>query len=73
VYAGALAAQLAFYAAAAAGALTRRRRGPLARALAVPYAFCLLNLTTVAGVWHFVTGRQSVQWRKAARAGSEAA
>jgi cellulose synthase/poly-beta-1,6-N-acetylglucosamine synthase-like glycosyltransferase len=73
VYAGALAAQLAFYAAAAAGALTRRRRGPLARALAMPYAFCLLNLTTVAGVWRFVTGRQSVRWRKAARAGSEAA
>jgi cellulose synthase/poly-beta-1,6-N-acetylglucosamine synthase-like glycosyltransferase len=73
VYAGALAAQLAFYAAAAAGALTRRRRGPLARALAVPYAFCLLNLTTVAGVWRFVTGRQDVRWRKAARAGSEAA
>ena len=73
VYAGALAAQLAFYAAAAAGAMTRRRRGALARALAVPYAFCLLNLTTVVGVWRFVTGRQSVQWRKAARAGSEVA
>ena len=75
LYAGACAAQLAFYGAAAAGALVGRRRGPLARALAVPYAFCLLNLTTLVSVWQILSGRQSVQWRKAAEAaaGREAA
>ena len=73
VYAAALTLQLAFYLAAAAGAMLRQRRGALARVLAVPYAFCLLNLTTLVGVGRFVTGRQPVQWRKAAHAGSEAA
>ena len=73
MYAIALGVQLVFYAAAAAGAMLRRRRGVIARVLAVPYAFCLLNVTTIVGVWRFVTGRQSVQWHKAAEAGSEAA
>lgn len=73
VYAGALAAQLLFYATAAAGAMVRERRGRVARVLGVPYAFCLLNLTTLVAVWRFVTGRQTVQWRKAAEAGREAA
>ena len=65
VYAAALAFQLAFYAAAAAGALLGRRRGALSRLLAVPYAFCLLNLTTVVALVRLATGRQQVQWSKA--------
>jgi cellulose synthase/poly-beta-1,6-N-acetylglucosamine synthase-like glycosyltransferase len=66
LYAGLLGAQLCFYGAAVAGALVGRRRGRLARLLALPYAFCLLNLTTVVGIWQLSTGRQSVRWRKAA-------
>ena len=64
IYAVALLAQVALYAAAAAGAVLRDRRGPLARLLAVPYAFCLLNFTTLVALGRFVTGRQTVQWRK---------
>ncbi len=65
-YAGACTAQVVFYAAAATGALVRGRRGAVARLLGVPYAFCLLNLTTLVSLWRFALGRQAVQWRKAA-------
>jgi cellulose synthase/poly-beta-1,6-N-acetylglucosamine synthase-like glycosyltransferase len=68
VYLWALVAQLAFYAAAAAGMLTARRGGVVARALAVPHAFCLLNLTTLVSLWWYATGRQTVQWQKATEA-----
>ena len=68
LYAVALGLQLAFYAAAAAGMLTARRAGVLARLLAVPHAFCLLNLTTLVSLWRYATGRQSVQWQKATEA-----
>jgi poly-beta-1,6-N-acetyl-D-glucosamine synthase len=67
-YAAMLATQLAFYGAAAAGAVVGRRRGRLARLLGVPYAFCLLNLTTLVALARFVTGRQPVRWQKAADA-----
>jgi cellulose synthase/poly-beta-1,6-N-acetylglucosamine synthase-like glycosyltransferase len=74
LYATALALQLAFYATAAAGMLTARRAGRLARLLAVPHAFCLLNLTTVVSLWRYLTGRQTVRWQKATEAArSEAA
>jgi cellulose synthase/poly-beta-1,6-N-acetylglucosamine synthase-like glycosyltransferase len=63
-YAFAVAAQTALYACAAAGALLRHRRSGPARLLAVPYAFCLLNLTTLVALGRFITGRQTVQWRK---------
>jgi cellulose synthase/poly-beta-1,6-N-acetylglucosamine synthase-like glycosyltransferase len=71
-YAGVLAAQLAFYGAAAVGAMLCGRRDRVARLLGVPYAFCLLNVITLVAVWRFATGQQTVQWRKAAEAGSEA-
>ena len=67
-YRAAFAAQLVFYAAAAGGALARGRSGRLARVLAIPYAFCLLNLTTLVSLWHFARGRHDVRWRKAAEA-----
>jgi hypothetical protein len=63
VYAVALALQVVFYGAAAGGALLQRRRGPFARVLALPYAFCLLNLTTLAAVARSLSGRHTVQWR----------
>jgi biofilm PGA synthesis N-glycosyltransferase PgaC len=68
VYASALAIQLAFYAAAAMGAMLPGRGGRLARVVGVPYAFCLLNLTTIVAIWRFAFGRQPVQWRKAVEA-----
>jgi poly-beta-1,6-N-acetyl-D-glucosamine synthase len=65
LYAVALTAQIAFYTAAAIGALLGRGRGVLSRVLAVPYAFCLLNLTTLVALARLVSGRQQVQWSKA--------
>jgi hypothetical protein len=65
VYAAALVTQLAFYVAAGMGALLGRGRGLLSRALALPYAFCLLNGTTLVALARLATGRQQVQWRKA--------
>lgn len=74
LYAVLLAAQALFYGAAVAGALASGRSGALARVLALPYAFCLLNLTTVVALLRFATGTQTVRWRKAADAArSEAA
>lgn len=74
VYAAALVSQLAFYVAAAAGIVTAHRSGILPRLLAMPYAFCLLNLTTLVSLWRYATGAQTVRWQKAAEAArSEAA
>ncbi|HEY7517078.1 MAG TPA: glycosyltransferase family 2 protein [Methylomirabilota bacterium] len=67
LYLLALALQGIFYAAAAGGALLQRRGGRLARLLAIPYAFCLLNLTTLAAIARSLTGRHSVQWRHAVK------
>jgi cellulose synthase/poly-beta-1,6-N-acetylglucosamine synthase-like glycosyltransferase len=72
VYAAALAAQGAFYAAAAVGAVLGGR-GALSRLLAVPYAFCLLNLTTVVALARLASGRQQVQWSKAVDAAARRA
>jgi cellulose synthase/poly-beta-1,6-N-acetylglucosamine synthase-like glycosyltransferase len=66
LYMLALALQGAFYAAAVAGAVLRHRTGRLARLLAIPYAFCLLNVTTLAAVARTLTGRHTVQWRSVA-------
>ena len=73
LYATALAIQVGFYALAALGAVTGRRTGSLARLLAVPYAFCLLNLTTVVAVARILTGRATVRWQKAEATASRAA
>jgi cellulose synthase/poly-beta-1,6-N-acetylglucosamine synthase-like glycosyltransferase len=68
LYAAALAGQLGFYGAAIAGGLVRGSGGRIARLLAVPYAFCVLNGTTVVALTRFATGRHTVQWTKAADA-----
>jgi biofilm PGA synthesis N-glycosyltransferase PgaC len=64
LFRAALLAQLAFYGAALIGAIG----GPASRrrCFAVPYAFCLLNVTALAAVAAFVGGRQQVTWRRAA-------
>jgi len=68
IYLAAFTAQLALYGAAAGGVLLRRRRSRLARWLGIPYAFCLLNSTTLVALCRSVMGRQTVQWTKAAEA-----
>jgi cellulose synthase/poly-beta-1,6-N-acetylglucosamine synthase-like glycosyltransferase len=60
------AAQAAFYLVAAAGLALSEARGWRARFVAVPYAFCLLNATTLVSIAYFLAGAQAVTWRKAA-------
>ena len=60
--------QLGFYATALAGALVGPGATRLARLLAVPYAFCVLNGTTLVALVRAATGRQTVQWQKAVEA-----
>lgn len=65
VYRMLLALQVAFYAAAFLGYLTRgTARRPLL--LNVPYAFCLLNWATVLALVRLVSGRQQVTWERTA-------
>jgi poly-beta-1,6-N-acetyl-D-glucosamine synthase len=63
LFRAALLAQLGFYAAAVIGAIG----GPASRrrCFAVPYAFCLLNITALAGIAAFLVGWQQVTWRRA--------
>jgi cellulose synthase/poly-beta-1,6-N-acetylglucosamine synthase-like glycosyltransferase len=64
VYQLAFAGQLCFYGAALGGFLF----GHLPRVgrwLSIPYAFCLLNYTTLISVIYFLSGIQKVTWQKA--------
>lgn len=63
LYAGLLAAQLLFYA-AAAGGFGRRHASGGPFMLNVPYAFCLLNWAAVVAFGRFISGRQQVTWEK---------
>lgn len=58
--------QVGFYAAAAAGGRLERA-GRRSRLLYLPYYFCRMNLATVVGVWHFVTGRHDPVWARVRR------
>jgi poly-beta-1,6-N-acetyl-D-glucosamine synthase len=60
-YASTLLAQVTLYVMALAAAILP---GAPPRFLAVPYAFVLLNVTTIWGVLGYVSGRQTVTWRK---------
>jgi len=68
-YAALLILQTIFYALALTGALTRTKTsGPgrlLARICYIPYVFCLLNFSALAGLYKFLSSRQSVLWDKA--------
>ena len=66
-YRAAMWAQLAFYAAAVAGAAARIR-GRVPRALSLPFTFCLLNLATLAAIWRFAVAGQAVTWDRTAAA-----
>jgi cellulose synthase/poly-beta-1,6-N-acetylglucosamine synthase-like glycosyltransferase len=64
-YAGMLAIQVAFYAAAGAGAIAGAR-GRRPAVLAVPYVFCLFNDATLIALVRFVRGQHMVTWEAAA-------
>ncbi len=61
--------QMLFYGLAIAGFLLRRpefvRLRPLGKLCYVPYVFCLLNFSALAGFFRFVRSRQAVTWEKA--------
>ena len=61
-----LLAQLVFYGVAFYGYL-RIRRGPLPLLVYVPFYFCAMNLAALFGLFRFIGGQQSTQWRKAQR------
>ncbi len=65
LYAAALAAQLAFYAAAALGA-RKHDRGRAAPILSIPYATCLLNWATAVALVRAIRGHQSAAWDRPA-------
>ena len=64
-YRVALAAQLAFFAAAAVATWMPNYR--LARVLRVPAMFTSMNLALLLGLWRWIRGNQSGTWRRTAR------
>jgi biofilm PGA synthesis N-glycosyltransferase PgaC len=62
----AVAAQAAFYGAAAAG-LVAERNGRRTRLLYLPYWFCRMNLATLTGLANFLRGRDDSLWVRVRR------
>jgi cellulose synthase/poly-beta-1,6-N-acetylglucosamine synthase-like glycosyltransferase len=65
LYAVAWWAQLAFYGAAALGAVLPAGRRP--RLLYFPLYFAMGNLAALAGIWRWLRGGQTTRWRRAER------
>ncbi len=61
LYTALLAAQLGFYACAAAGWLAERRQLRF-RLLAIPYFFCVVSLAGVGGFISYLRGRRQIIW-----------
>lgn len=61
--------QLLFYAMAVLGCLSRHEKYGIFRAVSkvcyVPYVFCLLNFSALAGFFKFAGARQGIAWQKA--------
>ncbi len=57
----AFAAQGLFYGLALTAVFVRRSERPW---LNIPYTFCVLNWAAIAGSYHYLAGRMSVQWEK---------
>ncbi|MEX2334650.1 MAG: hypothetical protein WD600_10360, partial [Pseudohongiella sp.] len=55
--------QMIFYSAALIGMISASRRTS-SRALAIPYAFCVLNWATVIGFFRFLIGQQQIVWKR---------
>lgn len=58
--------QCVFYAVAFAGRLLERREVK-AKALFIPYYFCVMNYAVLAGICRYLAGKQQVTWEKAKR------
>ena len=65
-YGALLAAQIAFYGAAAAGHW-QSRRGTAAGTLRMPLFFVAMNLALLLGFWRYVSGQYSGAWARTAR------
>jgi cellulose synthase/poly-beta-1,6-N-acetylglucosamine synthase-like glycosyltransferase len=63
-YAALLGIQVLFYLLAALGGILEMRNVRL-KGLYVPFYICLLNAAALVGGWRYLTGRQSVVWKKA--------
>ncbi|MFA5087600.1 MAG: glycosyltransferase family 2 protein [Candidatus Omnitrophota bacterium] len=61
--------QILFYVMALIGALSRHQRYGMLKAVSkvcyIPYVFCLLNFSALAGAIRYFGGRQEVTWEKA--------
>jgi cellulose synthase/poly-beta-1,6-N-acetylglucosamine synthase-like glycosyltransferase len=64
LYAALLGAQVAFYAAAMVGLLTRRARRPR-RAFYVPFYFTMVNAAALTAIARFLSGERLTVWEKA--------
>src|SRR5262249_38654589 len=66
IYAVLLAAQVAFYAAAALGAIVPGR-GLAGRLFRLPAMFTSMNLALLVGFWNWASGQQGGVWQRTAR------
>lgn len=69
IYGLAAGAQVAFYGAAAAGALRERSGRPQPRLLSLPYYFGMVNLAALTAVFNLLRRRQIVVWEPERREG----
>ena len=69
LYASLLFLQILFYTMASLGLLLRNHKnGPFSlfsKLCYIPYVFCLLNFSALAGFYRFISARQSITWDKA--------
>ena len=69
VYSVLFAAQIVFYCLAVTGGLARHQKygilKVLSKACYVPYVFCLLNFSALAGFFRFARAKQDVAWERA--------
>lgn len=71
VYRLLLAGQCLFYLMALLGWWAERKSVKV-RAFFIPYYFCMMNYAVLAGIFRFVSGKQSAVWEKAKRKGATA-
>ncbi len=61
--------QILFYGMAILGSLAKKPKyailKPISKMCYIPYVFCLLNFSALAGFWRFVRSSQTVTWEKA--------
>jgi cellulose synthase/poly-beta-1,6-N-acetylglucosamine synthase-like glycosyltransferase len=69
LYAITMAIQVSFYLMAMIGLLTNGSTNGISRKILklcyIPYVFCLLNFSVLAGCWRFINSKQDITWEKA--------